>query len=85
MTKTSVFEQEETEQKKELKPIKFERVVAGFEEEETTDKTYPPNNYNKIVLLEINYYKDLDLMWAYYDEPNKGVLYLGHWNDGVVE
>jgi len=49
-----------------------------------------PNEFNYIELVCKNYgkqnTKSFDLMFAYYDprKREKGILYLGHWNDGVV-
>ena len=44
-----------------------------------------PNDYKTIVLLAKEYGNGLDLMYAIADDKyNDGVLFLGHFNDGVV-
>lgn len=70
---------------KELKPIEFcsyFNVVKG-----TCSATALPGNYNYIELICLNYQGQLDLMFAYADasDRNDGALYLGKFNDGVVE
>jgi hypothetical protein len=45
-----------------------------------------PHNYKFIELIASNYNDGCDLMFAYNDplDRSAGVLYIGHWNDGVV-
>ena len=48
---------------------------------------YSPSHYKYIELICKDYALGFDLMFAY-DDPNGrsfGVLYIGHFNDGVVE
>jgi hypothetical protein len=48
---------------------------------------YSPSHYKYIELICKDYALGFDLMFAYND-PNErsfGVLYIGHFNDGVVE
>ena len=48
---------------------------------------YSPSYYKYIELICKDYALGFDLMFAY-DDPNDrsfGVLYIGHFNDGVVE
>jgi hypothetical protein len=48
---------------------------------------YSPSRYKYIELICKDYALGFDLMFAY-DDPNDrsfGVLYIGHFNDGVVE
>lgn len=43
-----------------------------------------PKDYNTIELICT--YKSFDIMYAYQNNNrNNGTLYLGYWNDGVVE
>lgn len=43
------------------------------------------DNWENVLLLVDKYTEDgLDLIYCYDAQPNDGVLYLGHWNDGVV-
>jgi hypothetical protein len=47
---------------------------------------YSPSHYKYIELICKDYALGFDLMFAY-DDPNErsfGVLYIGHFNDGVV-
>jgi len=81
MTKVSVFGKEAEEEKKK-KPIEFVKYLI---DEEILKSIFTPSNYENVVLLEENYTcSGLDLMWAYDNIPNNGILHLGHWNDGVV-
>jgi len=69
------------------KPIVFDRDLTGNNAqtniiEDVVHKM--PQEYLNIVLLSRDYCGiGLDLMYAY-DIPHFGVLYLGHFNDGVV-
>jgi len=83
MTKTSIFGQSEVKQE-EKKPIKFVKYISkSFCEFQ--DARIKPIEWGRVMLLNPNYTDDLDLMWAYDGDPNYGVLYLGHWNDGIVK
>lgn len=81
MTKVTIIGEEPKE--KQLKPIEFLMMLCG-------DKEWTIRNnqdkYHNIVLLRKNYgTTGLDLMFAYNDMcSNVGVLYLGHFNDGIV-
>lgn len=83
MTKVIVLGEETL--KKELKPIEFHFALNG---DKTMSKAYDkPTYYKYIELVCKNYSRDFDLMFAY-DNPDRrdsGVLYLGKFNDGVVE
>lgn len=45
-----------------------------------------PSSYKFVELICLNYIAGTDLMFAYDDEDkrDKGVLFIGSWNDGVV-
>jgi hypothetical protein len=51
------------------------------------EDTDSPKKYNFIDLICKNYLSGYDLMFAYNFADNRhlGVLYIGHFNDGVVE
>jgi len=53
----------------------------------TTTKEDSPKDYNFIDLICKNYLSGCDLMFAYNfaDKRELGVLYIGYFNDGVVE
>ena len=53
----------------------------------TTTKEDSPKDYNFIDLICKNYLSGFDLMFAYNlaDKRELGVLYIGYFNDGVVE
>lgn len=82
MTKTSVFGQPEKKES-EKKPI---QLVKALIDSELTDMNDDPSSFHVVMLLEKGYSKSEtpDLMWAYWEDNNKGCLYLGHWNDGIV-
>lgn len=81
-----VGEKRESEPKK---PIEFIKCLLLDGTLEATGDT--PTNFNYIELIARNYGslndQPFDLIFCY-DNPNgrqDGVLYLGHWNDGVAE
>ena len=81
MTKTRVLF-EEVEEKK-LKPIEFKKIlVSSF----TPYNGFlcKPNEYDELILITKKYDDNLDIILAKKKE-NLDVIYLGHWNDGVVE
>lgn len=70
--------------KKEVTRISFESSLSI--NLNITNANASPRAYKTIELICKNYSYEVDLMFAYND-PNKrheGVLYLGHWNDGIV-
>ena len=82
----------ETKPQKRLKPIEFRSLLNCVEvnrSDEAIVKTSfgdEPSNFKYIELICRNYQAGLDLMFAYNDpEDRDGVLYIGHFNDGVVE
>jgi len=88
MTKVTILGEANTEQKK-LKPIelcKFLDSTIFVDLEIGEQKT----NWDNFILITKNYHStNFDLMYAY-DEGHinsdiKNCLYLGHFNDGVVE
>lgn len=82
MTKVSIFGQSDSEAKK-LKPI--ELVKTLLKNGEFEDPKSEPKNWGNLMLLEKEYTSSqMDLIWAYDENPNIGCIYLGHWNDGVV-
>lgn len=68
------------------KPIEFKRIMNNHAEWKPAIVT--PNVYQCIELISRNYADDLDLMFAYIENrnhPSMACLYLGHFNDGIVE
>lgn len=82
MTKTSTLVDQPTEKKKPIEFVKF--LDAGLNFDTGCSK---PSSWDNIKLLSKNYLSSkFDLMFAWNDkDPNHGILYLGHWNDEVVE
>jgi hypothetical protein len=73
----------EQPEKKELKPIEFIytfSVQHGAEETKTKPKIF--QNIEFICKDYAGF--GFDLMFAYNEDRNQGILYLGHFNDGVV-
>jgi hypothetical protein len=72
----------EQPEKKELKPIEFVKFL------DTELKVHfgcaDPNQWKNIELICKKYSNDYDLMFAYDEYRSVGVLYLGHFNDGIV-
>lgn len=79
-------------QKECLKPIEFVKYISLAITKTSKTLTVdcresgqPPSRYEAIELICKKYDDTLDLMFAYdYDKRDKGVLYLGYWNDGIV-
>jgi hypothetical protein len=73
----------EQPENKELEPIEF---VKWLDSEFNFCKAESyPMEWKNIELICKNYQSHgFDLMFAYQDERNKGVLYLGHFNDGII-
>jgi len=81
-TKVTILGEANTEQKK-LKPIEFVKTLNG--NHSFIDATFSPSKWDNIELIQRKFY-DFDLMFAYsIDGRDNGLLYLGHFNDGVVE
>lgn len=49
------------------------------------DNPAPPRSWKNIELITKNYDQQFDIMYAYDDSRQGGSLYLGHFNDGIVE
>ena len=82
MTKCIVIGEQPTESKK--KPIEFVRLICVAPIRIDYAKAYP-HNYKNIELISPKCYEGLDVMFAYDNTRSDGVIYLGHWNDGVAE
>jgi len=84
MTKVTILGQEPKEEKK-LKPIEFVKYLNGVAG--VNGDCCLPSEWRNIVLLSKDYFKcGHDLMLAYsFGVNNDACLYLGHFNDGVVE
>jgi len=82
MTKVIILGQEP--EKKKGKPIEFKKYLddnmkfAG-------GPIANPSNFEVIELIAKNYCNNFDLFFAYDEDRQTGVLYLGHYNDGIVE
>jgi len=80
MTKVIILGQEP--ENKELKPIEF--VKCLYSDLEFSSDCSPPKVWRNIELICKNYATKFDLMFAYDEDRSNGILYLGHFNDGVV-
>ena len=80
MTKVSVFGQQPTETK-ELKKIEFVKEISSSDI--ISETTTEPYEFKNVMLIEIGYVDGYDAILAW-DEINNKIIYLGHWNDGVV-
>lgn len=75
----------------EVKKITFTRAIIflgsptqGIQISSGDDyPTHTPDYWEHVSLLCTEYYYEYDLMFAW-DRQEKGCLYLGHWNDGVI-
>jgi len=83
MTKCTVFTKEK-DTSKPIEPVEFKEHFAGNTFVETTGN---PEMWNEVILLPKKI-RGLDLMLAINYSKGKVIesnLFLGHWNDGVVE
>lgn len=81
MTKVIILGQEPKEEKK--KPIQFVKSLSSMLNIQNSIES--PKNYNHIELICRKYNSEYDLMFAYNKDRSNGCLFLGHFNDGVVE
>jgi hypothetical protein len=81
MTKVIILGQEP--EKKELKPIQF---VYFFSFQHGAEETgVKPKSYENIELICKDFAGfGFDLIFAYNEDRNQGVLYLGRFNDGII-
>lgn len=74
-----------------IKPIKFGFALSPNDMSQWDENKVVPNQYAFVELICKNYLSRTnvhrDLMFAYdlESERERGCLYLGSWNDGVVE
>lgn len=74
------------------KPIEFDKILSDnlgiWNAKEKIQKKGKPSDYNFIELICKDYgIKNQDLMFAYNDSNNRdeGCLFIGKWNDGIVD
>ena len=81
MTKVSVFGQENTEVKKELKKIQF---IKYIDSDNVSFAKNNPSEFDEVILVCKRYFNQkYDLILAR-RENETTIAYLGHWNDGIV-
>lgn len=87
MTKTrTLWGTEEPAKKKPIEFLQFARNKQGTCRRVLVDTSSLPDSYDHVVLLARSGAYPLDAMLAYDDaNPEKGDIFFGHWNDGVVE
>ena len=80
MTKVIVIGNNEVIRKKE---ISFESELES--NDDVISPQFEPNNFKVIELICTNYKNGgYDLLFAYDDDRNCGILFTGHYNDGIV-
>jgi hypothetical protein len=72
----------EQPEKKDLKPIEFVKYLDS--DSAFDNKCAEPKQWKSIELISKNYFNKYDLMFAYDENRSRGILYLGHFNDGIV-
>lgn len=80
MTKVVIIGEQSIEAPK--KKIEF---VKYFTKVGLSDAGSLPKQYENIELISLDYCSGYDLMFAYGKHRSLGLLYLGHFNDGVVQ
>jgi len=68
-----------------LKPIEFKYSFLSNLERKEAKRS--PSQFENIELICRQYSTNgiFDLMFAFDEDRKYGIIYLGHWNDGVVE
>ena len=76
----------EPAEQKEGKKIEFvHRIRTEINYEGRSDVKHSPSEYEYVELVRSKPNSSFfDIFLAYNDDRNKGVLYLGHFNDGIV-
>jgi len=83
MTKCIVLGEAKSEEPK--KKIEFKKCIYITPNVIELHQAALPMGYKNIELIsKAGYGYHQDLMFAYDDDRNKGYLYLGYWNDGIV-
>ncbi len=77
------------EEAKAVKPIEFTHEMSEFEIRPVEgDYRFAPERWDVVELISKGFAsKDrvvYDLMFAYDNDRSNGVMYFGHWNDGIV-
>ena len=74
----------EQPENKQLKPIEFKKYITCYGV--IKDPAVKPNEFDNIELINLrNKIDGFDFMFAYNNgERDRGILYLGHFNDGIV-
>lgn len=68
-----------------VKVIEFkEAVYSEIRDPYISSAGCHPNRYDHIELVRKGNSKFYDIMFAYMNDRSDGILYLGHWNEGVV-
>ena len=73
-------------EKSKKKPIEFKFYIDDYTPEVTNISYTLPTEWKNIILLSKGLSKDkYDIMYAYDDNSEDGIVYIGYWNDGVKE
>jgi hypothetical protein len=82
---TEVIVLGEESPKKEKKRIEFVKSLnQNGSGADWAEAQYGPSNWRVVELIQKTEDDKLDVMYAYDENRNIGILYLGHFNDGVV-
>lgn len=83
MTKVSVFGQQPVETKY-LKKIEFVKYVDNSGELRVSTRSQRPSVWQNVQLFDKAKFSKYDIIIAWDDNTEAKVIFLGHWNDGVV-
>ena len=89
---TKIFKLEELQntkketKTKELKPVELKFYVSFNDTNDIklTNPSLEPSDFDTVTLIETEFCGMLDLIFCK-DNWGVGLLYLGHWNDGIVK
>ena len=83
MTKVSVFGQQSTEQPKRLKKIEFVNTLTN--KGSFIYALRKPESWDNVQLFRKSEGEKYDIIIAWDNSsPKSPIVYLGHWNDGIV-
>lgn len=82
MTKVTILGEQPQETKK---PIEFVAEITSEISLVDIVSTQHPKNWENITLIQRKFSNGLDLMFAYDEKRKYRALFLGHFNDGIVE
>lgn len=68
----------------EKNPIRFAKILYGPEKiEDISSDVWSPEKWKHVYRTQRNF-RGYDVIHAWNDDETHGIIFLGHWNDGVI-